>query len=279
MLIKRPVLRYHGGKFRIREWVTSFFPSHHTYVEPFGGAASVLLAKSRSEIEVYNDTDEDVVNYFRVLREPYAAAELRRRLELTPYSRAEYERSLTLTHDPVENARRLVVRSLQSVGAKSFGKRSGFNARSSGSGWSAVTSWRTFPASIDHFTERLRNVIIENLDFRKIFEIYDHPNVLWYIDPPYPRKTRTTNYRTVYKQELSDDEHRELLTLTKNLKGLVIISTYQNPIYDAALDGWTKRTKDSRAMTNAKRMETIYLSPRLAPLVTLSMFDGEQVPA
>lgn len=89
-MITRPVLRYHGGKFRLREWVINFFPPHDVYVEPFGGAASVLLAKYPSRIEVYNDLSSDVVNLFRVLREPCTANRLRELLELTPFSREEF---------------------------------------------------------------------------------------------------------------------------------------------------------------------------------------------
>lgn len=85
----RPVLRYHGGKWKLAPWVIQHFPPHQVYVEPFGGAASVLMQKPRVEAEIYNDLDDDVVNIFRILRDPAMAAELRRRLELTPFARTE----------------------------------------------------------------------------------------------------------------------------------------------------------------------------------------------
>ena len=119
-MITRPVLKYHGGKWRVADWVLAHLPPHHTYVEPFGGAGSVLLRKAPSPIEVYNDLDEDVVRLFRVLRDPAQAEELRHAVELTPWARAEFhacwERPAGLSD--VELSRRLLVRSFQAVGAK-----------------------------------------------------------------------------------------------------------------------------------------------------------------
>lgn len=83
-------LIYPGGKVKISSWVTSFFPRHQIYVEPFGGAAGVLLNKEPSPLEVYNDLNSDLVTFFSVLRDKEKAAELIRRLRLTPYAREEY---------------------------------------------------------------------------------------------------------------------------------------------------------------------------------------------
>lgn len=105
----RPPLRYHGSKWKLASWVVRHFPPHRVYLEPFGGGASILLNKPRSELETYNDLDDQVVNFFRVLRE--RPAELVRALELTPWSRAEYELSHDPTEDALEAARRFFVRS------------------------------------------------------------------------------------------------------------------------------------------------------------------------
>ena len=96
--IARPALRYHGGKWNLASWIISHFPVHECYVEPFGGAASVLLQKSRSPLEVYNDLDGRVVSFFSVLRE--RPDELARLLSLTPYARAEYELSYEISERP-----------------------------------------------------------------------------------------------------------------------------------------------------------------------------------
>ena len=85
-----PEKRYHGGKWRLAPWIIEHFPPHRVYVEPFGGAASVLLRKPRSYAEVYNDRWSDVVNVFRVLRDPVRAAALKRLIALTPFARDEF---------------------------------------------------------------------------------------------------------------------------------------------------------------------------------------------
>lgn len=109
-MITRPALRYHGGKWRLADWIISHLPQHHCYVEPFGGPMSVLLRKPASAIEVYNDLDSHVVGFFRVLQNPMLAEQLRRSLENTPYSRAEFVLAWRDCADPVEAARRMVIR-------------------------------------------------------------------------------------------------------------------------------------------------------------------------
>ena len=97
---KRPALRYYGGKWNLAPWIISHFPPHKNYVEPCGGAASVLLQKPRSPLETYNDLDGNVVNFFRVLRDK--PEELIRQIELTPWSRDEFEICRNPSTEPLE---------------------------------------------------------------------------------------------------------------------------------------------------------------------------------
>jgi DNA adenine methylase len=92
-MTNRPIMRYHGGKWRLAPWIISYFPIHKVYVEPFGGAASVLMRKPRSHGEVYNDLDDEIVNVMRVLRDPGMCDALANSLALTPYSRTEFEQA------------------------------------------------------------------------------------------------------------------------------------------------------------------------------------------
>jgi len=86
-----PGVRYHGSKWRLYLRAQPIHSDHRIYVEPFGSSASVLMQKPRSQSEVYNDMDDDVVNFDRVLRDQDKAAKLYQQLELTPYSRTEFE--------------------------------------------------------------------------------------------------------------------------------------------------------------------------------------------
>src|SRR5687768_92080 len=165
--IGRPVLRWHGGKYRLAPWVIEFFPNHHSYVEPFSGAASVLLAKKRSHTEVYNDLDASVVNVFRVLRDPEMSLRLEAALRLTPFARDEFLAAHEKTDDPVEWARRMVVRSFQALGgdgAVRRGKPGGFRCYSHGRHTNPATDWASYPNHLRNFTLRLQGVVIENRD-------------------------------------------------------------------------------------------------------------------
>ena len=104
----RPPVKWHGGKHYLARRICELFPAHHTYVESFGGAASVLLNKEPVSVEIYNDLDERITRLFRVLREE--GQELRRRLTLTPYSEIEFEDAEDPCDDDIERARRDFVR-------------------------------------------------------------------------------------------------------------------------------------------------------------------------
>lgn len=114
---RRPALRYHGGKWRLAPWIIDHLPAHRIYVEPLGGAASVLLRKPRSYAEIYNDLDDEVVTFFEVLRDPGQSAELQQRLRLTPFARAEFEAAYEPAGDPVERSRRLLIQSFMGFGS------------------------------------------------------------------------------------------------------------------------------------------------------------------
>src|ERR1041385_959981 len=118
----RPVLRYFGGKWMLAPWIIEHFPAHRTYVEPFGGGASVLMRKPRSFGEVYNDIDGEIVNVFRMIQREHRA--LQALLAATPFARDEFDLAYVPTDDPLEQARRTIVRSFMGFSAVSVSRKS-----------------------------------------------------------------------------------------------------------------------------------------------------------
>lgn len=258
----RPVLRYHGGKWKIAPWIISHFPEHGVYVEPFGGAASVLLRKPRSYSEVYNDLDRTVVNVFRVLRDSAMATALQRSLEITPFSREEYEAAYEPTDDPIESARRMIFRSVAGIGTDSVITRRGFrnSTKRNDQHISVAYEWQSFPQQVRIFTERLRGVIIENRNYSEVIKQHDGKDTLFYVDPPYTHGSRTGNAR--YSHEMTDENHRELSRLLHSVKGMVIVSGYQSDLYDELYADWRLERHDAFAHGALKRVECLWLSPR-----------------
>lgn len=265
MTVPRPVLRYYGGKWRIAPWIIGHFPEHRVYLEAFGGGGSVLLRKPRSPIgEIYNDLDGEVVNFFRVLRAPDLAAELARLVVLTPYARAEYDAVWEEGggKDPVERARRFLVRCTMGFGSNS-GTRSlkpGF--RSKRAGWSLpAQDWANYPPTILAAVERLRGVVIEQMPALDLVARYDAGDVLIYADPPYPKSVRTDR-RNSYRCEMTDADHEALATALHAARGAVVVSGYRCALYDRLYADWTRVSRPAVADRAAAREECLWLSPR-----------------
>lgn len=261
--IKRPLIRYHGGKYLLAKWIVAQFPEHRLYVEPYGGGGSVLFRKPRAYMEVYNDLDTELVNLFAVVRDHGDL--LREKLSLTPYSRVEFEKSYEKTECPIELARRTVVKSFMGFGGSAIhatsARAAGFR-NSATNGKSTRTSvameWRSYPNELEKIIERLRGVLIENREAKKVMLSYDSPETLHYVDPPYVPSTRTSCHG--YKHEMSLQDHQELADFLFNLKGTVVLSGYENDLYDQRLIGWKKISKKALADGARKRTEILWIN-------------------
>lgn len=267
MTVTRPVLRYHGGKWRIAPWIISHFPKHRVYVEPFGGAASVLMRKPRSYAEVYNDEWGIVVNVFRVLRDPYQATRLAELLRLTPFARAEFEGSYADdTDDPIENARRTILRSLAGFGSASTNgaHATGFRSSSNRSGTTAAHDWANYPGHVASFVERLAGVCIENRPAATVITQHDGPDTLFYVDPPYPHETRNMARGTsAYAHEMDTDGHRALAAQLTQVAGMVVLSGYACDLYDHDLyAGWHRLTMNTHGDGATDRTEVLWTNDR-----------------
>lgn len=259
--VRRALLQWPGGKWRLGPWITSFLPPHTIYVEPFGGAASVLLQKEPCAREVYNDLDEDLVNLTRVLQSEVSAEELRAQLIRTPFAKVEFEKAFgDDVEDAVERARRLIVRSFMGHGPSGavMRKRTGFRYRAPGARTRPAKDWAKYPDELRHAAERLRDVEVENTEAVPLMLRLDGPRTLFYVDPPYLPATRSA--ATYYRHEMGIEQHAELLAVLRRLQGMVVLSGYPSDSYDRMLAGWVCHTSPARADGGRKRTECVWLN-------------------
>lgn len=259
----KAIIRYPGSKWGTADWIISYFPDHYeklVYVEPFSGSAAVFFSKRPSVVETINDLDGDVVNLFRVLRD--RPEDLKRQLELTPYSREEYDLSFEPCKDPLEQARRYIVRTTQAIGAKLNGKCGWRNHKQMRIG-GTVCKWAGITDNIEAATARLRGsttnlVQIEHMDALRLIERYDNKDVLMYLDPPYVLSARKSG--KLYRHEMDDAAHIRLLELITRSKASIVLSGYRSELYDNALQGWHRFTTMSQTTSTAMAEETIWLN-------------------
>lgn len=257
---RRSVLRYFGGKWAIAPWVIQHLPPHRIYVEPFGGAASVLLRKPRSRVEVYNDLDEEIVGVFRTIQCPDTCAMLIRRLRRTPYSRDEFERAFLATPNPVERSARAIIRAFMAFHHESlFNLRqtSFADARHRSGNRSKAHEWATYPRSLAAVCRRLRGVVLERRDAFEVIRAQDTPETLFFVDPPYLPSTRS---KSGYRHELTEANHAELLDRLRSVHGSVVLAGYPSELYDTALKGWQRvERQHCAAGSNRPRVEVLWI--------------------
>lgn len=263
----RPVLRYHGGKWLFARVLIGMFPKHRIYVEPFCGAASVLLQKPRSYAEVINDKWDVVVNVFQCLRDHEAAARLEEALRLTPFARTEF--NAAFGHRPkhsadVEAARLCILRSFAGFGSASTNGAyaTGFRSNSNRSGTTPAQDWKNYPDSIKGFVARLSGVVVENRDALEVIQQHDTSETLFYLDPPYQVGTRNmARGNAVYACDMTDDDHRRLAQALRGICGMAIISGYASDLYDCELfPDWKRIEIPWRADGARKRVEVVWIN-------------------
>lgn len=219
---------WYGGKFSHLDWLLPLLPECHHYCEPFAGSAAVLLNRSPSPIETYNDVDGEVVNFFRVLRTQ--KKRLIEAIRLTPFSREEFALVCTIdpTLSPLERARRFYVRARQVrtglAQTASLGRWANCKNTSRAGMSGVISRWIGGVEALPEIADRLLRVQIENRPAVDVIRLYDSPTTLFYCDPPYVHHTRGDN--KAYGHEMTDEEHRELAKVLNSVKGMVALSNY-----------------------------------------------------
>lgn len=230
----KPPLAYYGAKVTLADRIAALLPPHEHYVEPFAGSLAVLLAKRASRMETVNDLDQDLMTFWRVLRD--RPAELERVCALTPHSRAEHDAAYLEAHDELEQARRVWVRLTQ--GRAGTLRKTGWRyyVNPSGSSSSMPGYLAGYVDRMAGAAQRLAQVSLEARPALELIEAYGaQPDVLLYVDPPYLGSTRARNYR---HEMGSKAEHLELAQALRASRAAVVLSGYDSPLYLEAYDGW-----------------------------------------
>jgi len=235
----RPPVKWHGGKYYLAERIIAHFPSHRIYLEPFGGAASVLLNKRPVDVEAYNDLDLRITRLFRILQRQ--GKEFIDRVRLIPYSQKEFDDARVYPPDATDLDKAICdfVRWRQSFGGK--GQTWSYTtSRARGGMAGDVNGWWTAIEGLPQIIDRLKRVQILHQPAIEAIRRFDSSETLIYCDPPYLHETRDRNSLDIYGVEMSRDEHEELASVLGACKSTVILSGYPSALYDRLFSAWKR---------------------------------------
>jgi DNA adenine methylase len=257
------IIKYPGSKSRIASWIVSHFPDDYqnmTYLEPYFGSGSIFFTKSPSVVETINDMDKEVVNLFKQVREN--CDELIYKLQYTPWSRDEFNLAYEEAENDLEKARRFMIRMWYSIGAYMIYKN-GMMINIKSDNGNIEGFYRTLPKEIIVACDRLKpkpgnHVQIENRDAITLIKKYNRSNVLMYLDPPYIPDSRLRE--KIYRHEYTASDHEELLQVISESKAKIIISGYENELYNSQLKNWNMDRVITFDTASQKRVECIWMN-------------------
>jgi DNA adenine methylase len=254
---KKIAFGWYGGKFSHLEWLLPLLPEAHHYCEPFAGSAAVLINRSPSPIETYNDIDGEVVNFFKMLRD--FPEDLTRVIGLTPFSREEFYTAINGSIQGVtqlERARRFYIRARQTrtglAQTATLGRWANCKNTSRAGMSGVVSRWLGGVEALGEIGDRLLRVQIENRPALDVIRLYDSPQTLFYCDPPYLHETRGDS--NAYGFEMIQDEHHQLSWALNRITGKAAISGYRCALMDKLYKGWRRFDADEKQCHSIKKM-------------------------
>lgn len=245
----RQILNYSGGKARLATWIVQHLPEHQVYCEPFGGSAAILLAKEPSRLEIYNDLDGELVNFFETLAHRPKA--LIKALEHTLYARIHATNGTKKSISQIERARRFFARN-----ATTWFVGGTFKTQRRAQKRTVIDVFEKRKATLPLVAARLKRVIFEHLDALALIKKYDGPDVLFYCDPPYLGARKSD----LYAHEMMDETaHRELARALHECQGAAVLSGYPSALYKELYGDWSVMIRHGQ--TNAKdfRQECLWI--------------------
>ncbi len=254
MKISRPALRYFGGKWRVAQKIASQFKHHQVYCEPFGGAFSVGLRKISPPgcKDVYNDTEGGIVNFWYQLRDN--GEELIVKLTELTFDMDTIEWAKTETEDPLEAAIKYYVHAqVGYCGGGIVPWSAGFSHNSVGK--------KNDCSHLKAIAKHIQDLEICQKDAFDIIREFDSPETLFYVDPPY----QEINSKKGYLEQFTVSDHERLVRVLKGVQGQVVLSGYDNDLYDQALDGWTKVEFPGFSTGTSQKQECLWIKPIAQP--------------
>ena len=271
-------LQWYGGKHSLSRRIVKILPEHDCYCEPMLGGGSLFFTKHPAKVEILNDLDGDLMNFYEHLKDASKRKCLIAALRAVPYSRQAFRRAGQITTDPLKRAVNFYIRNRQAFNGRgretwSYSKKS-----------NKANGWRNVLNRLKVAGDRLECVQLECLDCVVVMQKYDGAGTLHFVDPPYPAQTRTKNSPGLYAHEFSDDKHIEVLETVKDLAGPVILCSYESDMYSSRLSDWTLATIKVRAsgsyhqQRNVKphRIEALYMNKKAVehnPNFNSNVFD------
>lgn len=278
----KPPFTYFGGKTSIADRIVALLPRHEHYVEPFAGSLAVLLAKPPSPMETVNDMADDLVNFWRVLRDDPEGLE--RACALTPHSRAEHQLAYERAETELERARRTWVRLTQGRSGQLY-QRTGWRFHRDPAGQTGMPAYlASYVSRLHPAAQRLARVSIESRPAIEIIEAYGQfPDALIYADPPYLDSARTHGgFGNVYVHEMrGEDDHRLLAKALHDARAAVVLSGYHSPLYDDLYRDWhrTEMLAPAGNSTKARIRTEVLWSNRPFPARQADLFSIDLEPA
>lgn len=280
-------IKFYGGKGQLKHQIAPYIPYGESFIEPYSGAASLFFHRHPSPIEVLNDLDENLINFFRHLQSPILSQNLEQALRWTFYSRSEFGKAIETLRNPASTPldRAWAFFVTKNMGMSGDADYESQWSRSPGSARDVPLIFSRKVEMIEQYCERLKNVFIDRQDAIACMRYWDNEDAVFYCDPPYLHETRAKGHLSKYSNEMSIEEHAAMVDCLLELQGAVVLSGYEHDVYQPLVEArWecikiettcnaAGKVKGSQlrgegaAKQNAARTECIWRNPRAIDMV------------
>lgn len=253
--MKTPI-SYYGGKQKLAKEITSRIPAHSLYCEPFCGGAAIFFSKPRSEVEVINDTNRELINFYWIVQQDFPALE--KMIKATLHSRSLFNDAKVVYENPhmfTDVKRAWAVWALAAMGfASMLGGTFGYD-RKKGTTTKKISNKRD--AFGEELAQRLQNVQIECTDALRIIRSRDGKDAFFYCDPPY------YNSDMGHYDGYTEEDFESMLKTLSQVEGKFMLSSYPSKLlteytrkygwYTVEFDQWVTASNGANKRTKRKR--------------------------